>query len=179
MSTTTLLFNVAVFFVGGQDDREALALGIRMLDRPNTSVTLFFFAIDNSGVVDFKENEEEEAIESMLDESLIDEFKAKKINVDNVVCHEIVVDDCVQVLEAIRGLGNEDYDLVMVGKRHNIRDITDEEMSNFLDNANLLGIFGDMLVSTEFCNGGVPVLVLQCGEKRVKQCDKLSLTSLF
>ncbi|WJX38517.1 hypothetical protein P8452_26170 [Trifolium repens] len=180
MSSTKMLFNVAVFFVGGPDDREALALGIRMLERPNTSVTLFSFVINNSSIVNFKVNEEDdEVLESMLDESLIDEFKAKKMNVDNVVCHEIVVDDCIQVLEAIRGLENEDYDLVMVGKRHNIGDLTDEEMSNFMDNANLLGIFGDMLVSTEFCNGGVPVLVLQCGEKRVKQCDKLSHMSLL
>lgn len=172
------------FFVGGQDDREALVLGIRMFERPNTNVALFCFIIHNishstnnnnhSGVFEYKvDDKDDEIFESMLDESLIDEFKAKKINNDNVVCHEIVVDDCIQMLEAIRGLENEDYDLVMVGKRHSIGDLTDEEMSNFMDNAILLGVFGDMLASTEFCNGKVPILVLQCGDKRVKQFEKV------
>ncbi|CAK8566436.1 unnamed protein product [Lathyrus sativus] len=181
-SATNLSFNVAIFFVGGQDDREALALGIRMFDRPNTNVTLFCFIFHNissnsnnrSGVVEYKVDDKDyEIYESMLDENLIDEFKAKKINNDNVVCREIVVDDCNQMLEAIRGLENEDYDLVMVGKRHNIGDLTDEEMSNFMDNAILLGVFGDMLASTEFCNGKVPILVLQCGDKRVNQFNTL------
>lgn len=113
------------------------------------------------------------SFESMLHEILIDEFKPKKINNDNVVCHEIMVEDCTQMLEAIRGLENEDCNLVMVGKRHNIGELTDEEMSNFMDNAILLGVFGDMLASTEFCNGKVPILVLQCGEKRVKQFEKV------
>lgn len=62
-----------------------------------------------------------------------------------MVCHEIVVEDCIEMLEAIRGLENEDYDLVMVGKRHNIGDLTNEEMSNFMDNANQWGIFGENL----------------------------------
>lgn len=184
MSTTKLSFNVAIFFIGGQDDREALALGIRMLDRPNTSVTLFCFIvhnnennINNSGDVKFKIDdgeEEDETLENMLDESLIDEFKGKKLNIDNVVCHEIVVEGYTQLLEALRGLGNENYDLVMVGKRHNIGDLTDEEMTNFMENANLLGVFGEMLSSTEFCNGKVPILVLQCGEKKVNHFGKLS-----
>lgn len=178
VNASRLSFHVAVFFVGGPDDREALALGIRMVERPNTSVTCYSFVTHNNntgslGVVEFKENEEEEELESTLDDSLMDEFKGKIINSDNVVFHEIVVDDCIQVLEVIRGLGNEEYDLVMVGKRHNIGDLTDEEMTNFMDNANQLGIIGDMLVSTEFCNGRVSVLVTQCGEKREKKFDKV------
>ena len=184
ISTTKLSFNVAIFFIGGKDDREALALAIRMLDRPNTSVTLFSFIvhnennINNSDDVNFKideeEEEEDEKLENMLDESMIDEFKGKKLNIDNVVCHEIVVEGYTQLLEALRGLGNEQYDLVMVGKRHNIGNLTDEEMTNFMENANLLGVFGEMLSSTEFCDGKVPILVLQCGEKRVNHFGKLS-----
>ncbi|KAJ1417723.1 Sodium/solute symporter superfamily [Sesbania bispinosa] len=173
MSTSKLCFHVGIFFLGGPDDREALALIIRMMDRTNMKVTLFKFVMNNNNssvAIDkiLKGNEEEEEnFETTLDESLIDEFKAKKINKDDVIFHEILVDDCIQVLEAIRGLESNDYDLVMVGKRHNMGDLTDEEMSNFMDNAKQLGIFGDMLASTEFCNGRASVLVMQCGEKRV------------
>ncbi|KAL2333453.1 hypothetical protein Fmac_014666 [Flemingia macrophylla] len=171
LSSSKALFHVGIFFIGGKDDREALAVGIRMLERRNTSVTLCRFVV----VADKKEyglvESEEEMMERTLDESLIDEFETKnRLSSDfvNVIHHEVVVEDSIQVMEAIRGMEN-DYDLVMVGKRHGIGDLTEEEMSIFMDNADQLGLFGDMLASNEFCKGKVPVLVMQCGEKRVKQ----------
>ncbi|XP_028213890.1 cation/H(+) antiporter 15-like [Glycine soja] len=177
-SSSKLSFDVGIFFIGGKDDREALALGIRMLERPNTRVTLFRFVLptnEDSRFNGLVENEDEN-LESTLDESLIDEFIAKNdISSDsvNVVYHEAVVEDCIQVLKAIRGM-EKDYDLVMVGKRHSMGNFVEEEMSNFMDNADQLGILGDMLASNEFCNGKVPVLVMQCGdEKRVKQLEKV------
>ncbi|KAK7305926.1 hypothetical protein VNO77_43839 [Canavalia gladiata] len=173
--SSKVYFHVGIFFIGGVDDREALALGIRILERPNTRVTLFRFVLPNcnsESIADKFMDNEEEMLELTLDESLIDEFKGKNIiNGDCVTWHEVVVEDCIQVLEAIKGFEN-DYDLVMVGKRHNIGEFTDEEMSNFMDNADQLGIFGDLLASNEFCDGKVPVLILQCGQKRVKQSEK-------
>ncbi|KAK7281198.1 hypothetical protein RIF29_08970 [Crotalaria pallida] len=171
LSISKLYFHVGIFFIGGIDDREALSLGIRMLERMNMRVTLLRFVMNNSNTSQIdkdlmlKENKEEKELERMMDESLVDEFKGKKYNNDNVVFHEFVVEDCIQLLELIRGIIEKDYDLVMVGKRHNLGDLTDEEMSNFMDNTEQLGIVGDMLVSTEFCNGIIPVLVLQCAEK--------------
>lgn len=183
-SSSKLSFDVGIFFIGGKDDREALALGIRMLERPNTRVTLFRFVLptnEDSRFNGLVENEDEN-LESTLDESLIDEFIAKNdISSDsvNVVYHEAVVEDCIQVLKAIRGM-EKDYDLVMVGKRHSMGNFVEEEMSNFMDNADQLGILGDMLASNEFCNGKVPVLVMQCGdEKRVKQLEKVGHNQLF
>lgn len=161
-----LIFHVGIFFVGGQDDREALALGIRMSERESSRVSLFRFVVMNKKVgeskIQSKEEEEEEEVEKMLDESLVDEFKSMKFGSGNVSWYEIMVADGVQILDTIRGLeGN--YDLVMVGRRHNISALNDEEMANFLENTEILGILGDMLTSTEFCIGMVPVLVTQCG----------------
>ncbi|XP_020237233.1 cation/H(+) antiporter 15 [Cajanus cajan] len=172
-SSSKVSFHVGICFIGGKDDREALALGIRMLERMNTRVTLFRFVVVNKEQHASFVEKEEEILERTLDESLVDEFKANKnfsSDFVNVMYHEIVVEDCIQVLEAIRGMEN-DYDLVMVGKRHSMGDLMEEEMSNFMDNAKQLGIFGDMLASNEFCKGRVPVLVMQCGEKRVKQLE--------
>ncbi|KHN04791.1 Cation/H(+) antiporter 15 [Glycine soja] len=160
-SSSKLSFDVGIFFIGGKDDREALALGIRMLERPNTRVTLFRFVLptkqDSKFVIYGLKENEEEVLESTLDESLIDEFISKNdisSDIINVVYHEVVVEDCIQVLEAIRGM-EKDY-------------------------ADQLGILGDMLASNEFCNGKVPVLVMQCGdEKRVKQLEKVGHNQLF
>nr|XP_029152425.1 cation/H(+) antiporter 15-like [Arachis hypogaea] len=95
-------FHVAIFFLGGQDDREALAL-----------------------------------------------------------------EDSIGVLEAIRGMEMEIYDLAIVGKRHQSMSITDEEMMDFMDNADQLGVIGDMLASTEFYGGKISLLVMQCGGRKV------------
>ncbi|CAL0327925.1 unnamed protein product [Lupinus luteus] len=163
-----MIFHVGIFFIGGQDDREALALGIRMANRENVRVSLFRFVVTDindkgyDGRFKSREEEEEEEIEEMLNESLIDEFKSLKFGSANVCWYEIMVADGEQILDTIRKLeGN--YDLVMVGRRHNIGNLNDEELTTFIENAETLGIFGDMLASTEFCIGMVPVLVTQCG----------------
>jgi len=164
-------FHVGIFFIGGPDDREALALGIRMSERLNMKVSLFRFIVTNKKYVNRIDSSRtgtlDEEQEEMLDEGLIDEFKSMKYGIGKVSWYEIVVDDAVEVMDAIRGLEG-DYDLVMVGKRHNIGNLKDEEMGNFIENVQILGILGDMLSSTEFCIGMVPVLVTQCGgDKRV------------
>lgn len=166
-------FHVGIFFIGGPDDREALALGIRMSERADMKVSLFRFIVMNKKPRGCKiESSREDQLdleeaEEMLDEGLIDEFKSMKFGIGNVSWYEIMVGEGVEVMDAIRSLeGN--YDLVMVGRRHNIESLKDEEMGNFIENVQILGIFGDMLSSTEFCIGMVPVLVTQCGgDKRV------------
>ncbi|GAU29414.1 hypothetical protein TSUD_149840 [Trifolium subterraneum] len=175
-------FHVGVFFIGGPDDREALALGIRMSQRVNMKVSLFRFIVMNRKEFQSKNQiRREDSLgvedqEEMLDEGLIDEFKSMKFGIGNVSWYEIVVEDAVEIMDAIRGLeGN--YDLVMVGKRHNVGSLKDEEMGNFIENVQNLGIFGDMLSSTEFCIGTVPVLVTQCGgdKKVINKLDRLGM----
>ncbi|WJX32496.1 hypothetical protein P8452_20814 [Trifolium repens] len=173
-------FHVGIFFVGGPDDREALALGIRMSQRANMKVSLFRFIVSNRKEFESKSQSNgedsmgEEEQEEMLDEGLIDEFKSMKFGIGNVSWYEIVVEDGVEVMDAIRGLEGK-YDLVMVGKRHNVGSLKDEEMGNFIENVQILGIFGDMLSSTEFCIGTVPVLVTQCGgdKRAINKLDRI------
>ncbi|XP_029130891.1 cation/H(+) antiporter 15 isoform X2 [Cajanus cajan] len=161
-----VFFNVGVFFLGGPDDREALALGIRMSERVNTRVALFRFIMNEkeSGESLFepsREQCEEKEDDLMLDEGLVDEFKNMKYRDCYASCYEIMVNDGIEVLDAVRRLEG-DYDLVMVGRRHTIG-LNGEDMASFIENAGVLGILGDMLSSTDFCIGVVPVLVTQCG----------------
>ncbi|ESW35577.1 hypothetical protein PHAVU_001G246500 [Phaseolus vulgaris] len=179
-----VVFNVAVFFIGGADDREALALGMRMLEREKTRVSLFRFVVNNreygNKIVLTKEEREEEEEDMLMDEGLIDEFKGMKYGSGNVSWYEIFVEDGVAVLDAVHSLeGN--YDLVMVGRRHNDGSLDSEEMATFIENAAVLGILGDMLSSTEFCIGMIPVLVTQCGGVKLtssNKLDKISSTNL-
>ncbi|CAJ1858428.1 unnamed protein product [Sphenostylis stenocarpa] len=166
VSKTNVFFNVGIFFIGGPDDREALALGIRMSERENTRVSLFRFVVNKKDygrkIVLTKDEREEEDEDLMLDEGLIDEFKSMKYGMGSVSWFEIMVEDGVAVLDAVHSLeGN--YDLVMVGRRHNDGSLNGEEMGTFIENAAILGILGDLLSSNEFCVGMIPVLVTQCG----------------
>lgn len=198
-STSFLSFNIAVFFMGGPDDREALALGMRMSTRENTSIVLFRFVVQKKSTgtdtdspksdidifpdeaeekQDLEEEEEheeeEEDEERVMDENLIDEFMAMKMGNGQVVFHEIAIEGSEQVFETIRCL-EDNYDLVLVGKKHSveIEGFDDEEtVANFMENADTLGMFGDMLASREFCNGMVPVLVIQSGASRGKALSR-------
>ncbi|KAI9110809.1 hypothetical protein K1719_018247 [Acacia pycnantha] len=185
-TSTGLTFHLAIFFLGGPDDREALALANRILDRPNMRVSLFHFVVMNGSddgrchknkeddeiEMSSRSEEEGEEAERAWDESAIDEFKAKSIGNGNVSCEEIVVEDGIRVLEEIRRL-EANYDLVMVGQKHNMEGLDDKGMSNLMENVETLGIVGDMLASTEFCNGMVPVLVIRSPMHQLQRSDSL------
>ncbi|XP_004308962.1 PREDICTED: cation/H(+) antiporter 15-like [Fragaria vesca subsp. vesca] len=147
-------YNVAAFFIGGPDDREALALAARMLGNQNVAVTIYRIRIMHQG--NYNEDEENEA---RLDDAMVDEFKLSSIGNDCLKWRDIEVEDTEQLMDAIMD-SQGDYDLVMVGRRHADNSLRDEEMSEFVHYAEL-GMIGDMLASSDFCGGMVNVLVLQ------------------
>ncbi|KAL6131663.1 hypothetical protein ACLB2K_070037 [Fragaria x ananassa] len=146
-------YNVAAFFIGGPDDREALALAARMLGNQNLAVTIYRIRIMHQG--NYNEDEENEA---RLDDAMVDEFKLSSIGNDCLKWRDIEVEDTEQLMDVIMD-SQGDYDLVMVGRRHADNSLRDEEMSKFVHYAEL-GMIGDMLASSDFC-GMVNVLVLQ------------------
>lgn len=79
-------------------------------------------------------------------------------NYDRMNWRNINVDDGVQVMDAIRKLQGE-YGLVMVGRRHSDMSLREEVMVDFVHNPEL-GVIGDMLASSDFCDGMMNVLVL-------------------
>lgn len=155
MSSSSFFCNIAVFFIGGPDDREALAYASRMSDNPEVGITVFRIIVR----ITKGKGKEEEETEFKLDESLIDEFKLRNLGNDQLNWQDIEVDDCVQVMTAIsRSQGQ--YDLVMVGRRHSEISLRNEEIVQFVQYPEL-GVIGDMLASSDFCGGMVNVLVMQ------------------
>ncbi|BBN68125.1 cation/hydrogen exchanger 15, partial [Prunus dulcis] len=151
---TSSSFNVAVIFIGGADDREALAYAARISGNPTVGMTVFRIILRGK----LGGGNQEEEIEAKLDQSLVDEFKLG--NIGNIV------DDGAQVMSAIKKLQG-DYDLVMVGRRHVEMSLRDEEMAVFMEHPEL-GVVGDMLSSLDICDGMVNVLVMQ--ERRGLGC---------
>ncbi|KAK3229749.1 hypothetical protein Dsin_001630 [Dipteronia sinensis] len=153
-STTHFSYNVVVFFFGGPDDREALALALRMSGHPGVGITMI--RIDY-----IPDTEEDNENERHLDEALINEFKSSSIGNACVVCHEVVVaEETMQVMNAIRSVDNN-YDLVIVGKRRGPNSLLAKEMSPWIVYKEL-GVIGDMVASSDFCGGTLSVLVMHC-----------------
>ncbi|XP_028767078.1 cation/H(+) antiporter 15-like [Neltuma alba] len=169
-SSEHMSLHIGMFFVGGPDDREALALGMRMARRENSSLVVYRFVMQNHEKEEWEEEDEEDR---RMDEDLIDEFRAMNFGRRGVAYHEIEVEG-TEVFERIQELEGE-YDLVMVGRKHRVEvdGLEDEEvLSTLWDNADVLGVIGDMLASTEFCDGTVPVLVTQCGGSNLKSLGR-------
>ncbi|CAN6569027.1 unnamed protein product [Malus baccata var. baccata] len=145
LSLNHFSYNVAVFFIGGPDDRETLAYSARMSGNTKVSISVFRFILAETVI------EEEQLKEAKLDQALVDECKLSNIGNDRLNWHEMEVDDGVQLMDAIRQ-SHGDYDLVMVGRRHLEMSLRNEETVDFMENAEL-GVIGDMLASSDFCVG--------------------------
>lgn len=150
-----------VIFLGGADDREALAYGIRMSGHPNVSVTMLHIVMvtDNDGE---ESHTIERRVERKLNDSSVDDFKQSIKNIRNNgrgVYHEEVVEDIVHAIGLIQSLGS-DYDLVMVGRRRVINNMFEKQMEVWSENPEL-GVIGDALVSSHSLGGMVSVMVIQ------------------
>ncbi|XP_042969218.1 cation/H(+) antiporter 15-like [Carya illinoinensis] len=152
-------YDVAIIFIGGRDDREALAYAAQMSHHPNVSITVIrVISLDKK---DHDENDSEYVkMDRMMDEDVYDGFKMKNVDNTCVVCWEILVDDILRVVDPIRSSGRH-YDLVMVGQRHS----DDEEMPAFATNDDL-GVVGDIIYASFNLYGGwSSLLVLKhCGD---------------
>ncbi|KAJ1381267.1 Sodium/solute symporter superfamily, partial [Sesbania bispinosa] len=130
------IYQVAVFFFGGADDREALAYAKRMLDQPNVHITLFHFSssIEIVGGTDRSK---------MLDTQILSEFRLSGFRNDRVSYKEEMVMKGRDVLSVIEYMENF-YDLVMVGRRH-----ADSKLMSELRKwkHGELGIVGELLAS--------------------------------
>ncbi|KAI4384554.1 hypothetical protein MLD38_002694 [Melastoma candidum] len=145
---------VMVVFITGNDDREALAMGIRMSGNLNVRVTLIRIT-----VVGWECDSIEEKAEKKMDDLLIDQFIAEKETNEHVGYHEIMAENLEQVMKCVRDMegGNN---LVVVGRQRRKTKLLDEDMMlDWSDNPEL-GVLGDMIVSADYLSS-MSVLVMQ------------------
>ncbi|XP_022743893.1 cation/H(+) antiporter 15-like [Durio zibethinus] len=150
-SLTSFSYNVAVIFLGGADDREALVFAARMSRHPSVAITLLRIHLRGNRTLEFE-------IERELDESLLRDFKAMNDSNACVVCHELVAHNSEEVMQALRFLANT-YDLVVVGKRHGIAQF-EEGLISWTQYPEL-GVIGDAIAAPDFYGGMMSALVLQ------------------
>ncbi|KAJ7979429.1 cation/H(+) antiporter 15-like [Quillaja saponaria] len=152
---------VAVLFIGGPDDREALAYAKRMFRHSNVHLMVLRFvpgpdAIDVTPI-DLPGDDMDNIIAVMkaseqdkrIDTSFLMQFKIEAVDYNNVHYVEKVVNSAEHLLEEINKMEHDDYDLFVLGRgdksisplTYGLREWTD---------CPELGPLGDTLVSSSF-----------------------------
>ncbi|KAM7258413.1 hypothetical protein ACFE04_014154 [Oxalis oulophora] len=147
---TTTLYDIVIVFVGGPDDREALAYAMRMGDHPNVALTMV-------RVVEPKSHKSNE-IEFVLDDESVNDFKIANVGKKHHVYREEVVEDSVEMVSVLRSL-QIGHDLIFAGRRHSSSSPLFAGLTEWSEYPEL-GHIGDMLASSDLkCQ--ISVLVVQ------------------
>ncbi|XP_021834027.1 cation/H(+) antiporter 4-like [Prunus avium] len=147
------LYRVAMIFLGGRDDREALTFAKRVTKDPGSfSLTVVRLdAEDGKTMNDW---------EKVLDNEVLKEFKQKSVANAHVTYVEETAKDAVQTTRILRSIMNE-FELIIVGRRNGLdspQTLGFSEWSEFPE----LGVIGDLLVSSDFdCNASIFVVQQQ------------------
>ncbi|KAI3979269.1 hypothetical protein MKX01_007745 [Papaver californicum] len=153
--------NVAVIFLGGPDDREALAYGARIGDDANVKLTVIRFMHSD-------ERNPQISKEKNIDDSTINGFRFQTAGSKNVEYIEEMVQDGVELISSIKGIESS-FELLILGREHG------EESSKLLEAFDEwkefpeLGVIGDMLVSPDSKTSGSILVMQQRPLKKKKQ----------
>lgn len=150
ISALETVCHVGVVFLGGDDDREALALGKRMANSSNVHLTVVRIVARDDGC--------ENQWDTILDTETLKDVKMQSARQGNVVYREEKAKEGPDTALIINAMA-EAFDLIMVGRRH--RD--DLPLLSGLSEWNdlpELGPIGDILASSDI-KKPVSVLVVQ------------------
>ncbi|KAH7838374.1 hypothetical protein Vadar_025584 [Vaccinium darrowii] len=146
------LYRIAVLFLGGADDREALAYARRMSLHPNVMLTLIRFTASSTSNFGGTERSK------ILDADILSDFKLNMLRCERVWYREEAVANGMDVVSVTRSVLENNYDLVMVGRRHADSSIM-FQLGKWRQ-CGELGAIGEMVASSDF-ECGVSALVVQ------------------
>lgn len=152
---TRLLRAVAVFFLGGSDDREALAFASRMAHNPNVGLSVIRLVLPEALRMS---SSAEMSEEERLDEEAMAELRAVHGENKRVDYREEEVSEGAEMIEAVKG-GSREYSLVVVGRREGEGSRLTEGMEMWNEYPEL-GVLGDVLATTHLL-GSMSTLVVQ------------------
>ncbi|XP_007020975.2 PREDICTED: cation/H(+) antiporter 4 [Theobroma cacao] len=154
LSSESSSYSIAVIFLGGKDDREALALAKRISQDQRVSLT----------VIHLKGTNNLGAILADLDRMLDDEMLRGVKEGGYIRYVDKQVNDGPETSSFLRSIV-DDHQLIIVGRRYNTEDPRTfglEEWSEFQE----IGIIGDLLSSADF-GGNYSVLIVQQQQLRI------------
>jgi len=142
---------LAMIFLGGDDDREALCLANRAA-KDTAKVNLVVYHITS-------QNEDEHQDEdTMLDRTMLKDAKRECSRLKNVVFKEIMVEGGAHIASVLREMV-EEHDFFIVGRRNGIDCPQTKGLQQWSEFSEL-GLIGDFLASTDL-DSKSSVLVVQ------------------
>ncbi|XP_022153450.1 cation/H(+) antiporter 15-like [Momordica charantia] len=163
----------ALFFIGGPDDREALAYAWRMSENPGILVTVVRFLpgdeVKEMTITDFPGEENVEILtalagaekEKVIDNEFIQNFLSEISSNPSIRYAEVLVNNGDETLKAISTMENE-FTLYIVGRGRGMVSPLVSGLSEWSDSPEL-GVLGDALVTSSFATN-VSLLVVQQGD---------------
>ncbi|KAK0578251.1 hypothetical protein LWI29_007450 [Acer saccharum] len=155
------VYRVAMLFIGGPDDREALAYAWRMSGQKLVDLKVVRF-LSRYNVKENKKLSPEVKREIKLDNEYVQEFRLKTAREQHVSYSEKVVDNGEETVAELRAMDQNMFDLYVVGRQAMESPFT-AGLVDWNDNCQEIGVIGDFLVSSSFVNGSVLVVQQYAG----------------
>ncbi|KAG6678160.1 hypothetical protein I3843_14G064400 [Carya illinoinensis] len=154
LSSDLSTYSVAMIFLGGNDDREALSFAKRMSNNTKISLTVIHLVSPGSNELDHVTN-----LENVLDSKALKDVILNNVGDDQYVRYmEEIVQDGPQTTSMVCSMV-DGYDLIIVGRRHKMKTPQTSGLAK-LSKFPELGNIGDLLASSDL-NTRTSVLVVQ------------------
>ncbi|XP_050209006.1 cation/H(+) antiporter 28 isoform X2 [Mercurialis annua] len=164
ISTTPRSFNVAVIFIGGKDDREALAYAGRVARHPGVKLTVIRFLLDDNlenisrRTGGFRINQAEQEAEMKLDDECFAHFYERYVAGGHVLYMEKHLANSAETYSTLRSFEGQ-YALIIVGRGGRVNSILTVGMNDW-QQCPELGPIGDVLSGSGFSQK-TSVLIIQ------------------
>ncbi|KAJ0969141.1 hypothetical protein J5N97_022018 [Dioscorea zingiberensis] len=170
LASSMVLQNIVVVFIGGKDDREALALAGFIVQHPGINLMVARFLVDpaasdkakRTGQHAFTFDADDDA-EARADEQYFSAFHERHSANKNLVCMDVHVSNGADTVAALRSLA-ERNELFIVGRAELRWSLVTAGMSDWVEHADL-GPVGDVLAASDFSTSA-SVLVIQQHDNR-------------
>ncbi|KAL4366927.1 hypothetical protein GQ457_05G000060 [Hibiscus cannabinus] len=156
---------IAMLFVQGSDDREALTYSWRMAGNPRVTLTVVRF-VPGKELLESVADDDPEVLsamfekekEKLLDDDYINEFRFRTMHNQSITYMEKPVNGGDQIVSTITSAHN-DYDLYIVGRGYDRQSPLTTGLSDWIEFPEI-GLIGDTLVSVDSLMSA-SVLVMQ------------------
>lgn len=145
---------IAMIFIGGADDREALCLAKRTIKEYGYTLVVFHLVGSQN---------ESSNWDILLDQEVLKGVMGYYGSVENVTYEKITVEDPSQTTNFILDVANQ-YDFIIVGRRHGVKSSLTAALDNWTEFSEL-GVIGDLLASSD-TNTKASILVVQQQQMR-------------
>ncbi|KAK7300272.1 hypothetical protein RJT34_11114 [Clitoria ternatea] len=143
--------HIAMIFLGGSDDREALCLAQRTIKECSNNLKVYHLVSSNN-------NEQTNNWDLMLDNEVLKGVKGYYGHVENVTYEKVAIEDPSETTAFISEIANQ-HDFIIVGRRNGIKSSQTAALESWTEFPEL-GVIGDLLASSD-TNTKASILVVQ------------------